>query len=158
MKADTWRRREQRRMLLMSLFLRGSVMEDAYLLPPVITRHRHQARTAVSPRQRCHWGHRWRPWVSSFMARVTCGESRQCPAQSPEALPSLKSLSSGRAGNRQAHDGHQVTCHPACCLTPCKSLSPAQKRECPCPEQLDKRLLGGCCSKAERFADPSIQQ
>lgn len=37
-----------------------------------------------------------------------------------------------------------------------------KKRACPCPEHLDKRLLGGCCSKvsceAERFADPSVQR
>lgn len=65
MKADTWRRREQRRRLLMSSLLRGSGVEDAYLLPrflplsPAI-----RARTAASPGQRCRLGHRWRPWVS----------------------------------------------------------------------------------------------
>lgn len=55
MKADTWRRQEQGCRLLMSSFLRGSGLEDASLLlgflplSPAI-----RARTAASPRQRCH--------------------------------------------------------------------------------------------------------
>lgn len=62
MKADTWWRQEQRHRLLMSWFLRGSGMDDAYLLLlflPLSPTNR--ARTAFSPRQRCSLGHLWRP-------------------------------------------------------------------------------------------------